>query len=82
MKTRVHPELTSEDKMEPKQRNLAVDDIVLMKDEQAHRNNWPLGRVVHAIKKESPKSDGADLQRWAKKDLRTTNRCISTTGSF
>lgn len=33
-------------------RNLAVDDIVLMKDEQAHRNNWPLGRVVHAIKSE------------------------------
>ena len=33
-------------------RNLAVDDILLMKDEQAHRNNWPLGRVVHAIKSE------------------------------
>ena len=42
-------------KLNREHRNLAVDDIVLMKDEQAHRNNWPLGRVVHVIKSEDGK---------------------------
>ena len=35
--------------------NLADGDIVMMKDEQAHRNNWPLGSVVHASRSEDGK---------------------------
>ena len=30
--------------------NLTDGDIVMMKDDQAHRINWPLGRVVDAVK--------------------------------
>ena len=40
-------------------RNLSVGDIVMMKDEQAHRNNWPLGRVVHASRSEDGKAGKA-----------------------
>ena len=28
---------------------MAAEDIVMMKDEQARRNNWPLGKVVDAV---------------------------------
>lgn len=31
-------------------RNLTVGDIVMVKDDQAQRNNWPLGKVVKASK--------------------------------
>jgi hypothetical protein len=30
--------------------NLATGDVVLLKRADAHRNDWPLGRVVEAIK--------------------------------
>lgn len=33
-------------------RNLTTGDIVLVKDEDAHRNDWPLGRITDAIKSE------------------------------
>ena len=36
-------------------RNPADGDIVMMKDENAHRNNWPLGRVVHTNRSEDGK---------------------------
>ena len=44
--------------------NLAVDDIVLMKDEQAHRNNWALGRVAHGIKSEDGRVRRAMVLIW------------------
>ena len=71
-------------KWNQERRNLAVGDIVMIKDEQAHRNNWPLGRVVHVSKSEDgrAKGNGADLQRWAEKDLRTTNQRTGTFGSL
>ena len=31
-------------------RNLNTGDVVLVKDEDAHRNDWPLGRITEAIK--------------------------------
>ena len=33
-------------------RNLADGDVVLMKEEGAHRNDWPIGRVTEATKSE------------------------------
>ena len=35
-------------------RNMAVDDIVLLKEDNAARNQWPLGRVVEVL----PGGDG------------------------
>ena len=64
-------------------RNLADGDIVMMKDEQAHRNNWPLGRAVHASRSEErkgSKGNRVDLQRWIEKDLPTTNQYAGTSG--
>ena len=58
-------------------RNLAVDDIVLMKDEQAHRNNWPLGRVVHAIKSEDGRVRKATVLICRDGQKRTYKRPIS-----
>ena len=34
------------------QRDLCVGDVVLMRDESQHRNDWPLGRVVETIRSE------------------------------
>ena len=33
-------------------RNLTIGDVVLTKEEGAHRNDWPIGRVTEAIKSE------------------------------
>ena len=34
------------------QRDLRVGDVVLMRDESRHRNDWPLGRISEAIRSE------------------------------
>ena len=34
---------------------MVVDDIVLVKDDHVHRNYWPLGRVIKALKSEDGK---------------------------
>lgn len=39
-------------KWQDQQANLRTGDVVLVKDVEAHRNNWPLGRVQEAIKSE------------------------------
>ena len=33
-------------------RNLTDGDVVLMKEEGAHRNHWPIGRITQAIQSE------------------------------
>lgn len=33
-------------------RDLCAGDVVLMRDELQHRNDWPLGLVVEAIRSE------------------------------
>ena len=32
--------------------NLTDGDVVLMKEEGTHRNNWPIGRIMEAIQSE------------------------------
>lgn len=34
------------------QRDLCEGDVVLMRDDSQHRNDWPLGRVAEAIRSE------------------------------
>lgn len=43
--------------------NLAVGDIVIMK-EDTHRNQWPLGRIVEAVKSEDGKVRKARIAIW------------------
>ena len=59
-------------------RNLAVGDIVMMKDEQAHRNNWPLGRVVHASRSEDGRVRKATVLICRDGQRKTYERPIST----
>ena len=33
-------------------RNLNTGDVVLVKEDDTHRNDWPLGRITEAIKSE------------------------------
>lgn len=37
------------------QRNLAVGDVVIVKDKEVFRNEWPLGRVIEAIESDDKK---------------------------
>lgn len=41
-------------KWQNRQRNVSVGDIVLIKDDESHRNDWPLGRITEV----TPSSDG------------------------
>lgn len=43
--------------------NLEVDDLVIIKDTAAHRNHWPLGRVVKAIESADGKVRKAEVCR-------------------
>ena len=58
-------------------RNLAVGDIVMMKDEQAHRNNWPLGRVVDAVKSADGRVRKATVLTFRDGQKKTYERPIS-----
>ena len=42
--------LQARTKWNQERRNLTDGDIVMMKDDQSHRINWPLGRMVDAVK--------------------------------
>jgi hypothetical protein len=36
-------------KWNKRERNLAIGDLVLIKDKESHRNNWPTGKVTEPI---------------------------------
>ncbi|CAM1323262.1 Uncharacterised protein r2_g3176 [Pycnogonum litorale] len=59
--------LQSRNKWQQESRNLKPGDIVLMKDQESHRNNWPLG----IVKKVFPSSDGG---------VRKTSVCVMKGG--
>ena len=46
MDTRIFTFVTAMPKVEKPQRNLAVNDIVLLLDEDTPRSSWPLGQVI------------------------------------
>lgn len=58
-------------------RNLAVGDIVLMKDEQAHQNNWSLGKVVDAVRSKDGKVRKATVLTSKDRKKKTYERAIS-----
>ena len=43
-------------------RNLRIGDIVLLRDDAQHRNNWPLGRVTEAIESEDGRVRKANVE--------------------
>lgn len=43
-------------------RNLSAGDIVLVKEDDAHRNDWPLGRITEAIKSEDGSVRKAEVE--------------------
>ena len=46
--------MQSRSKWQSKKENVKVGDIVILKDDMASRNHWPLARVVEAV----PGKDG------------------------
>ena len=52
MEAGILTEHTAQKKMVIIQPNLTDGDVVLMKEEGAHRNDWPIGRVTEAIQSE------------------------------
>lgn len=51
MDTRIFTFVTAMPKVEKPQRNLAVNDIVLLLDEDTPRSSWPLGPVISNLLK-------------------------------
>ena len=43
-------------------RNLTNGDVVLMKEERAHRKEWPIGRVTEAIQSEDGEVRKAQIE--------------------
>ena len=64
---RILPSLQQRQKWNKPQRNLAVNDIVLLLDENAPRSSWPLGRVIEVYSNRRDK-----LVRSAKVKTRST----------
>ena len=67
MDARILPSLQQRQKWSKPQRNLAVNDIVLLLDESTPRSSWPLGRVIEVY---SNRRDG--LVRSARVKTRLT----------
>ena len=62
-------------KWNKQERNLTAGDIVLVRDKEAHRNDWQLARVVEAMTsgdREVRKSKCVDLQRGSTEDVPTS----------
>ena len=58
------------------QPDLAEGDIILVKDSKVHRNSWPLGRVLEAIKSEDDKVRKAKIAIYKKRELKTIVRPV------
>lgn len=57
--------------------NLEVNDLVIIKTDNSHRNNWPLGRVVKAIKSADGHVRKAEVRRHdGKTVLRPVNQFV------
>ena len=57
-------------------RNLNAGDIVLVKEDGAHRNNWPLGLISEAIKSEDGAVRKAQVVLWREGKKKTFLRPI------
>ena len=68
--------LQSRSKWQNRERNLSVGDIVLVENENAHRNNWLLGRIVQVTKSADGKVRSAKVATARGGTLRTYDRPI------
>ena len=57
-------------------RDLCAGDVVLMRDESQHRNNWPLGRVVEAIRSEDDRDRKVKVEVLRDRERKTYLRPI------
>ena len=70
--------LQARTKWSQERRNLTDGDIVMMKDDQAHRNNWPLGKVVGAVKDKDGRVKKAAVMVYRDGQKKVYERPIST----
>ena len=70
--------LQARKKWTQERRHLAVGDILLMKEEQDHRNNWPLARVVSAAKSSNGRVRKATVLTYREGHRKKCERPIST----
>ena len=60
-----------------RRRNLAVGDVVIVKDDDVFRNEWPMGKVVEALKSEDEKVRKVKVMTYRHGQLKTVYRPIS-----
>lgn len=60
--------LQNRTKWQTQQRNLNVGDIVLIKEDETHRNNWPLGRITEVMRSSDGKVPKAKVATWKRRD--------------
>ena len=79
IETEIYPQSASDarTKWNRERWKLAVGDIVMMKDEQAHRNNWSLGSVVDAAKSEDGRVRTVTVLTFSDGQKKTYERPIS-----
>ena len=56
--------------------NLSVGDVVLVKDEDAHRNDWLLGKIVEVTRSADGKVRRAKVASWKGGSMKTYDRPI------
>ena len=68
--------LQARPKWNERQRNLTVGDVVTVREKDAHRNDWPMGRILEAIKSDDGKVRKAKVTVWRGGELKTYLRPI------
>lgn len=68
--------LQSRPKWENRERNLSVGDIVLVKEDNAHRNDWLLGKIVEVTRSTDGNVRRAKVTSWKGRSMKTYDRPI------
>ena len=70
--------LQSRSKWERRERNLSVGDVVLIKEDDAHRNDWPLGRITEVFTSSDGKVRSAKVASWKGEGAKAYTRPIAS----
>ena len=68
--------LQNRPKWESRERNLSAGDVVLVKEDNAHRNVWLLGRIVEVTRIADGKVRRAKATSWKEGNMKTHDRPI------
>lgn len=68
--------LQNRPKWESRERNLSAGDVVLVKEDNAHRNDWLLGRIVEVTRSADGKVRRAKVTSWKEGSMKTYDRPI------